>query len=90
MFPNKIAGNVDIINGLNHYIGMKTLHTNDFIEFTVLPYIIIFFAAFCFVAAIIKQRKSLSILVILFIFFHEQDTSNESSQLCKIVTILKN
>ena len=69
MFPNKIAGNVDIINGLNHYIGMKTLHTNDFIEFTVLPYIIIFFAVGCFLVAIIKKRKWLSVLVILFILF---------------------
>jgi copper chaperone NosL len=69
MFPNKIAGNVDIINGLNHYIGMKTLHTNDFIEFTVLPYIIIFFAVGCFLVAFIKKRKWLSILVTLFILF---------------------
>ena len=33
IYANKLAGNVDIINGLNHYIGMKTLHTDDFIEF---------------------------------------------------------
>ena len=44
MYPHKIGGNVDIINGLNHYIGMRTLHTKDFIEFTVLPYIVGFFA----------------------------------------------
>ncbi len=51
IYPDKLAGNVDIINGLNHYIGMKTLHTEDFIEFTILPYIIIFFAiAFIFMA----------------------------------------
>ena len=35
-----IKGDVEIINGLNHYIGMKTLHTEDFIEFTILPYLI--------------------------------------------------
>ncbi len=34
---NGLRGNVDIINGLNHYIGMKTLHDEDFIEFTLLP-----------------------------------------------------
>ena len=34
---NGIRGNVDIINGLNHYIGMKTLHDKDFPEFTILP-----------------------------------------------------
>ena len=26
IYPHKLGGNVDIINGLNHYIGMKTLH----------------------------------------------------------------
>ncbi|MEO7175137.1 MAG: nitrous oxide reductase accessory protein NosL [Saprospiraceae bacterium] len=40
IYANRIGGNVDIINGLNHYIGMKTLHSNDFVEFTVLPYLI--------------------------------------------------
>ncbi len=69
MYPNKLAGNVDVINGLNHYIGMKTLHADNFIEFTVLPYIIGFFAAFCFLVAIINNRKWLSALLIsLFVF----------------------
>ena len=44
IYANKLGGNVDIINGLNHYIGMKTLHTADFFEFTILPYIIGAFA----------------------------------------------
>ena len=30
IYPNKLGGNVDIINGLNHHIGMKTLHAADF------------------------------------------------------------
>ena len=44
IWASRLDGDVDIINGLNHYIGMKTLHSEDFIEFTVLPYIIIAFA----------------------------------------------
>ncbi len=39
LFANKIGGDVEIINGLNHYIGMATLHTENFFEFTILPYI---------------------------------------------------
>ncbi|MFN4149350.1 MAG: hypothetical protein ACK4IX_00255, partial [Candidatus Sericytochromatia bacterium] len=27
LYANKIGGDVEIINGLNHYIGMATLHT---------------------------------------------------------------
>lgn len=69
MYPNRLAGNVDIINGLNHYIGMKTLHTEDFIEFSVLSYIIIFFAALCFLVVFLNKRKWLSILFSLFIIF---------------------
>ncbi|MEO6812603.1 MAG: nitrous oxide reductase accessory protein NosL [Ginsengibacter sp.] len=69
MHPHKLAGNVDIINGLNHYIGMKTLHTNDFVEFTVLPYIIGFFAAMCFLVALLNKRKWLPFLFSAFLLF---------------------
>lgn len=69
MYPHKIAGNVDIINGLNHYIGMKTLHTEDFIEFTVLPYIVGFFALLCFVVVFLKKKKWLNGLFSLFVIF---------------------
>lgn len=69
MYPHKLAGNVDIINGLNHYIGMKTLHTADFIEFTLLPYIIGFFAAFAVLVAIINRRKWLVALFTSFVLF---------------------
>jgi copper chaperone NosL len=71
MHPHKLAGNVDIINGLNHYIGMKTLHTDDFIEFTVLPYIISVFALFSILVATVlhQSQKWLRILLISFILF---------------------
>lgn len=69
IYPHKLGGNVDIINGLNHYIGMKTLHTNDFIEFTVLPYIIGFFAAAFIGVAIIARKKILYLLFFLFVGF---------------------
>lgn len=64
-----LKGNVDIINGLNHYIGMKTLHNEDFIEFTVLPYCIVFFAAAFLLVAIIGRRNWLNALFILFVVF---------------------
>lgn len=34
-----ITGNVDQINGLNHYIGMKHIIVENFWEFKVLPYL---------------------------------------------------
>ncbi len=69
IYPNNIGGNVDIINGLNHYIGMKTLHTEDFVEFTVLPYIIAVFAGLFLLVAVAGRKKMLYVLFILFVSF---------------------
>lgn len=69
IFSDHLGGNVDIINGLNHYIGMKTLHKEDFIEFTVLPYIIGLFSLFCFFVALLGKRKLLNILFSIFLLF---------------------
>ncbi len=69
IYPNKLGGNVDIINGLNHYIGMKTLHENDFAEFKVLPGIIVFFSIACMLVAVIGRRKWLEWLLGIFVCF---------------------
>jgi copper chaperone NosL len=69
IYADKLAGNVDIINGLNHYIGMKTLHENDFIEFKMLPFIIVFFITLFILIAIVGKRKFLNILFVLFVAF---------------------
>ncbi|MGB4399776.1 MAG: nitrous oxide reductase accessory protein NosL [Daejeonella sp.] len=69
IYANKLAGNVDIINGLNHYIGMKTLHTDDFIEFKVLPWIISFFAGLFILSAIVASRKLMNAVFFLFVSF---------------------
>ena len=57
IYANNIGGNVAIINGLNHYIGMKTLHTDDFIEFTVLPYLISGVALLFIISALMRTKK---------------------------------
>ncbi|HRO41584.1 MAG TPA: hypothetical protein PL009_02025 [Flavipsychrobacter sp.] len=41
---NHLSGDVEIINGLNHYIGMKTIHEEDFKEFVYLPIVL---GSFC-------------------------------------------
>ncbi len=66
---NGLGGDVPIINGLNHYIGMKTLHTEDFIEFTILPFLISFFAVFFLLVAIIRNRKLMIVLFFSFLLF---------------------
>lgn len=69
IFANKLGGQVEIINGLNHYIGMATLHTEDFIEFTLLPYIIGFFAAWSIFLTYKGSKKRILLLLGAFIFF---------------------
>jgi len=69
IYPNKLGGNVDIVNGLNHYIGMKTLHAEDFIEFTVLPYILGFYLLLFLVAAIVGRKKVLYWVFAAFLLF---------------------
>lgn len=69
IYPHKLAGNVDIINGLNHYIGMKTLHAEDFSEFRVLPYCIVFYALLFLAAAAAGKRNFLNITFTLFLLF---------------------
>lgn len=69
IYANKLGGNVDIINGLNHYIGMRTLHTDDFPEFKLLPGIIIFFSIVSLIVGILGRRKWLNALFILFVCF---------------------
>ncbi len=69
IYPDRLGGNIDIINGLNHYIGMKTLHTDDFIEFTILPYIIGLFAAAFILIGLMGKRRLMNILAISFVAF---------------------
>lgn len=69
IYAGKMGGDVDIVNGLNHYIGMKTIHAEEFVEFTVLPYIIGFFALFTILSAFLKSKKVVLILLICFALF---------------------
>lgn len=69
LFPSKIGGDVDVINGLNHYIGMATLHTENFFEFSVLPYIFGAFALVSFVLIFIAKRKAVLGFFITYMLF---------------------
>lgn len=56
IYASKLGGDVEIVNGLNHYIGMRTLHAKDFVEFTLLPYLIIAFVLFGIAVALINRK----------------------------------
>ncbi len=69
LHANKVSGEYEIINGLNHYIGMKEIHADEFWEFTFLPYALGFFALLCFLAAFLNNRKILYWVTGLFLLF---------------------
>lgn len=69
IYSYKLDGQVDIINGLNHYIGMRTLHADDFIEFTVLPYLIGVYALAFVLVGVSGRRKLLYVLFGAFLLF---------------------
>lgn len=56
---NKLTGDVDIINGLNHYIGMKKISVDMFPEFSYLVYIVAAFIVYGLLVAITGSRKLL-------------------------------
>ncbi len=56
---NGLSGDVDIINGLNHYIGMKHITVGMFPEFKYLPYVVGFFMLLGLLVAVTGSRKFL-------------------------------
>lgn len=49
-------GDLNLINNLNHYIGMKTIHPESIPELKIMPYIIIFFSIFGLLAGVINKK----------------------------------
>jgi copper chaperone NosL len=62
---NNITGDVDIINGLNHYIGMKHITIDMFPEFHYLPYVVGFFMLLGLLVSVTGNRKFLFAYIVL-------------------------
>lgn len=54
---NDVGGDVEIINGLNHYIGMKTIHKEDFKEFIYLPITMMSFMALGLLVLVLNRKR---------------------------------
>jgi hypothetical protein len=63
VYPNKLEGQIDIINGLNHYIGMKNFSAKNFPELSYLSYLGWGLAAFTVLTAILRKKAVLYILI---------------------------
>ncbi len=69
IYPHKLGGDVDVINGLNHYIGMRTLHTKDFVEFQILPFLIGAIAFFGLLTLLVNRKWFFTAWAAFFILF---------------------
>jgi len=68
---NEIGGlkpnDLQSINGLNHYIGMKVIDPDDIPELKIMPYIIGFMILFGLVNAYLKKKQLIYIWIIVFL-----------------------
>src|SRR5690625_7929474 len=58
VYPDKVVGDIDIINNLNHYIGMKEFSTEAFPELSYLPFIVYVFVALTLIVALLRKKRS--------------------------------
>lgn len=65
IWVDKLTGDLNIINGLNHYIGMKTIEPDSIAELKYMPVILGFLIAFGVVIVISKKKYLLLIWFIL-------------------------
>jgi copper chaperone NosL len=65
---SKLSGQVDIINGLNHYIGMAIIKEEMFPEFKILPYAVGIIIAFGVISGFSKNRKMVWVFLVVLIF----------------------
>jgi len=68
---NQIVGqnphDLDNINGLNHYIGMKVIEPESIPELTIMPYLMIFMMLFGLLAGVFGKRTLVYTWIFLFI-----------------------
>jgi copper chaperone NosL len=65
--PNKLEGEIDIVNSLNHYIGMDNFSEENFPELSYLSYLVISLAALTLLTAILRKKAVLYGLIGLFV-----------------------
>lgn len=65
IWHNTLAGDVDIINGLNHYIGMKHIGVEMFPEFGYIGWLIGFLMAVGILAAVLGSGRTLFFFTLL-------------------------
>ncbi len=69
LYPHKVAGEVQEVNVLNHYIGMKEIEPDEFPEFRFIPFLIMRFLALAILAALAARVEIAALGWIDFVIF---------------------
>jgi len=56
IYAHTISGDLQKINTLNHYVGMHSIHPDDFAEFRYMPQLLTFFGVMALLAALVNRR----------------------------------
>jgi len=62
----KLSGQLDLINALNHYIGMRPIHQENFPELNLMPWLILGLIGLGLLVVLFNRRWLLGIWVIVF------------------------
>ncbi len=55
IYSNTVGGDLNEVNGLNHYIGMAEIHPDEFPEFKLIPFFLLRFLAFAGLAFLVGR-----------------------------------
>lgn len=66
---NKMTGDLNTVNGLNHYIGMKKIEPDSIKELTYMPYILGFLILSLLLVVLLKKKSLFIVWVAVFITF---------------------
>ncbi len=64
---NKMTGDLQTVNGLNHYIGMKTIEPNSIKELMIMPFIVCFLIITGVFISYINKRRFLIVWIIIYV-----------------------
>ncbi len=64
--PTGLEGDIDVVNGLNHYIGMTPFSNDTFPELPYIRYIVIAISVLIVVGAVLRNKKFLYGLIGIF------------------------
>lgn len=69
VYPSRLDGELEIINSLNHYIGMQEITEESFPELKYIPYILWGFVALSALTGLTGYRRLGSTVIVLMILF---------------------